>query len=104
MGVCPQHDVLFDNLTVREHILFFSQLKGCSYTQADCEAKAFVDMFHLEKRTDHLGSELSGGQQRLNPNLTKFNPNLSQLNPKLITLGSCQLQSQSVAVTQTCHN
>ena len=27
MGVCPQHDVLFDHLTVREHILFFSQLK-----------------------------------------------------------------------------
>ena len=28
MGVCPQHDVLFEKLTVREHILFFAQLKG----------------------------------------------------------------------------
>jgi ATP-binding cassette subfamily A (ABC1) protein 2 len=27
MGVCPQHDVLFEHLNVKEHILFFSQLK-----------------------------------------------------------------------------
>ena len=27
LGVCPQHDVLFDNLTLKETILFFSQLK-----------------------------------------------------------------------------
>jgi hypothetical protein len=28
MGVCPQHDILFDELTVREHLLFFSRLKA----------------------------------------------------------------------------
>ena len=28
MGVCPQHDVLFDNLNVKQHLMFFSQLKG----------------------------------------------------------------------------
>jgi ABC-type multidrug transport system fused ATPase/permease subunit len=27
MGVCPQHDVLFDHLSVKETIIFFSQLK-----------------------------------------------------------------------------
>jgi ATP-binding cassette subfamily A (ABC1) protein 3 len=31
MGVCPQHDVLFENLSVADHILFFSQLKGSTY-------------------------------------------------------------------------
>ncbi|MCI4385304.1 hypothetical protein PGIGA_G00048870, partial [Pangasianodon gigas] len=25
LGLCPQHDVLFDNLTVREHLLFYAQ-------------------------------------------------------------------------------
>jgi ATP-binding cassette, subfamily A (ABC1), member 3 len=64
MGVCPQHDVLFENLTVREHILFFSQLKGFSYEEADAEAVALTDLFHLEQRLDHTGSELSGGQKR----------------------------------------
>lgn len=28
MGVCPQHDILFDNLTVREHLVMFSTFKG----------------------------------------------------------------------------
>ena len=64
MGVCPQHDVLFENLTVREHILFFAQLKGHSYELADQEAVQLTDLFHLDSRLDHTGSELSGGQKR----------------------------------------
>merc|ERR1711871_1119119 len=30
MGVCPQHDILWPNLTAREHLLFFARLKGFS--------------------------------------------------------------------------
>lgn len=35
LGLCPQHDVLFDNLTVREHLLFYAQVftQSCIYTQ-----------------------------------------------------------------------
>lgn len=35
LGLCPQHDVLFDNLTVREHLLFYAQVltQSCTYTQ-----------------------------------------------------------------------
>jgi ATP-binding cassette subfamily A (ABC1) protein 3 len=64
MGVCPQHDVLFENLSVKEHILFFSQLKGASELQAQNEAKDLTSQFHLSERMLHLGSELSGGQKR----------------------------------------
>ena len=28
MGVCPQHDVLFDNLTPEEHLDIFYDFKG----------------------------------------------------------------------------
>ncbi|KAJ3102571.1 ATP-binding cassette sub- A member 1 [Phlyctochytrium planicorne] len=28
MGVCPQHDILFDDLTAKEHILLYAGLKG----------------------------------------------------------------------------
>ena len=28
MGVCPQHDLLWDSLTGREHLLFYGRLKG----------------------------------------------------------------------------
>lgn len=27
LGMCPQHNVLFDRLTVKEHLLFFIRLK-----------------------------------------------------------------------------
>ncbi len=27
LGICPQHNVLFDRLTVAEHLIFFSLLK-----------------------------------------------------------------------------
>ena len=31
LGVCPQHNVLFDELTVDEHLWFYARLKGiCS--------------------------------------------------------------------------
>ena len=29
LGLCPQHNVLFDRLTVREHLRFFIKLKVC---------------------------------------------------------------------------
>ena len=28
LGLCPQHNVLFDNLTVAEHMWFYGRLKG----------------------------------------------------------------------------
>jgi ATP-binding cassette subfamily A (ABC1) protein 3 len=64
MGVCPQHDILFDNLSVKETSIFFSQLKGYSYSEAVQEADALPQLFHLSGRLDHTGSELSGGQKR----------------------------------------
>lgn len=30
MGVCPQHDILFDDLTVKEHLELFASFKGMS--------------------------------------------------------------------------
>jgi ABC-type multidrug transport system ATPase subunit len=29
-GVCPQHDVLWEEQTGREHLLFYGRLKGLS--------------------------------------------------------------------------
>ena len=28
LGMCPQHNVLFDKLTVQEHLWFYAKLKG----------------------------------------------------------------------------
>ena len=28
LGLCPQHDILFDELTVEEHLFFFAKVKN----------------------------------------------------------------------------
>ena len=64
MGICPQHDVLFEHLTVKDHILLFARIKGSTLEAAEVEALELSRTFHLENRLDHTGSELSGGQKR----------------------------------------
>ena len=35
LGMCPQHDVLFDTLTVTEHLMFYAQVSDwfdCLYS------------------------------------------------------------------------
>ena len=64
LGVCPQHDVLFEHLTVREHVEFFGRLKGRRADRAAADAAALLGVFRLGDRAEHLGGELSGGQKR----------------------------------------
>lgn len=35
LGVCPQHDVLLDNLTVREHLVLFASIKAPWWTKKE---------------------------------------------------------------------
>lgn len=37
LGVCPQQDVLFDTLTVREHLLLFASIKAPQWTRAELQ-------------------------------------------------------------------
>jgi|AntAceMinimDraft_5_1070358.scaffolds.fasta_scaffold34032_2 ABC-type multidrug transport system ATPase subunit len=66
IGVCPQHDVLFEKLTARETIILFSLLKGATLTfsEAEAEADELLKIFQLQNRADHVGAELSGGMKR----------------------------------------
>jgi len=38
LGICPQHDVLFDLMTVQEHMWFYARLKGMD----ECKIKKEV--------------------------------------------------------------
>ena len=40
LGVCPQFDVLWPDLTVREHVELFAQIKGYSADEAQALAAA----------------------------------------------------------------
>ncbi len=60
MGICPQQNVLFDNLTVLEHLRFFESIKGVkSYNVEDrAEEVGLGDFFHVK------AGQLSGGNKR----------------------------------------
>lgn len=64
MGFCPQHNILFDELTVREHILFYSRLKGLSSPAANEEVKKYVRLLELESKINEISQNLSGGMKR----------------------------------------
>jgi ATP-binding cassette, subfamily A (ABC1), member 3 len=64
IGVCPQHDILFDELTVREHLVFYGQLKGVSKAQVEDAAREKIDELGLGEKADALSKTLSGGQKR----------------------------------------
>lgn len=64
IGLCPQHNILFDELTVREHIIFFAKLKGLSSRDAEREAMKYVKILELEPKTHALSKTLSGGMKR----------------------------------------
>ena len=68
LGVCPQHNCLFAELTVREHVAFFARLKGVynrdSYNEADEEVDQAIHDIALSDKQDTLAKNLSGGMQR----------------------------------------
>lgn len=64
LGMCPQHNILFDNLTVREHFLFYSQLKGASRRAANESMAEWLAKVNLLPHADKLARHLSGGMKR----------------------------------------
>lgn len=63
LGLCPQHNVLFDDLTVDEHIWFYSRLKqGNNDVESEAE-KLIMDLDLPHKRHQKVDC-LSGGMKR----------------------------------------
>lgn len=64
LGVCPQHDVLFDSLTVEEHLIFFCTLKGVCSTDIKGHVDEMIDSLALSEKRHARSATLSGGQKR----------------------------------------
>uniref|UniRef100_UPI00398EA350 retinal-specific phospholipid-transporting ATPase ABCA4 isoform X2 n=1 Tax=Pristiophorus japonicus TaxID=55135 RepID=UPI00398EA350 len=64
IGMCPQHNILFNNLTVAEHILFYTQLRGQTVEEAEKQTEVMLDEIGLPHKRDELAQNLSGGMQR----------------------------------------
>ncbi|XP_014794448.1 PREDICTED: retinal-specific ATP-binding cassette transporter [Calidris pugnax] len=64
LGMCPQYNILFNHLTVAEHILFYSQLKGRSRDEAEQELETMLEDMGLAHKRNEEAQNLSGGMQR----------------------------------------
>uniref|UniRef100_A0A8D2MPJ1 ABC transporter domain-containing protein n=1 Tax=Zonotrichia albicollis TaxID=44394 RepID=A0A8D2MPJ1_ZONAL len=60
MGMCPQHNVLFDILTVEEHVWFYGRLKGLSEQQVQEEMEQLLQDTGLPHKRREQTRNLSG--------------------------------------------
>lgn len=64
VGICPQKNVLWDNLTVREHIMIWAQIKGVPPSEVGNVAAYLIKHCGLQLKAGELTKNLSGGQKR----------------------------------------
>ena len=64
MGVCPQHDILFDDLTAREHIRLYAGLKGVPSDSLEGLVQSRLSAVRLLKVADQRAGSYSGGMKR----------------------------------------
>ncbi|CAF4091856.1 unnamed protein product, partial [Adineta steineri] len=64
LGFAPQHNILFDRLTVKEHLQFFSALKDAPKEVIEEETSKMLADLQLEKKSENYSTELSGGMKR----------------------------------------
>ncbi|PGH12947.1 hypothetical protein AJ79_03920 [Helicocarpus griseus UAMH5409] len=63
-GLCPQRNVLWDRLTVKEHVKIFNRLKAGKATDTDEQITDLIKACDLEKKVNAGSRTLSGGQKR----------------------------------------
>ncbi|OUM59968.1 hypothetical protein PIROE2DRAFT_14382, partial [Piromyces sp. E2] len=64
IGYCPQEDVVWDKMTLYEHIEMYLYLQGYSKSEAKNLALKFIDYCRLNAHKNKLPTELSGGTCR----------------------------------------
>ncbi|TKS64951.1 ATP-binding cassette sub-family A member 2 [Collichthys lucidus] len=64
LGMCPQHNVLFDKLSVEEHLWFYSRLKGMAEEDIRKEMDKMIVDLELSNKRHSLVQTLSGGMKR----------------------------------------
>ncbi|XP_060242463.1 ATP-binding cassette sub-family A member 6 isoform X2 [Meriones unguiculatus] len=63
-GVCPQHNVQFETLTVKENLTLFAKIKGIPPQEVEQEVQQIVLELDMQNIQDNLTEHLSEGQRR----------------------------------------
>ncbi len=64
IGVCPQHDVLWSELTVEEHLRLYASFKGLTYDDCSVHIQGLLQELGLLSKRHAAVSQLSGGMKR----------------------------------------
>lgn len=64
LGVCPQQDILFEQLTPYEHLNIFCDFKGVASDEIEDEIWEMIKDVDLVTNADTLAINLSGGNKR----------------------------------------
>lgn len=64
IGFVPQHNVLFDDMSVINHLWFYARLKGLGAVETKIEMEKLLIDTGLEDKRDEMTKRLSGGMQR----------------------------------------
>ncbi|GJJ67939.1 ABC-2 type transport system ATP-binding protein [Entomortierella parvispora] len=64
MGVCPQHDILWGDLTVADHLLFYARLRGIPPALEQQAVTYAIASVSMSKFRDRQVKGLSGGEKR----------------------------------------
>ncbi|KAM4524848.1 cholesterol transporter ABCA5 [Odontesthes bonariensis] len=64
VGICPQFNIIFDVLTVEEHLRIFAAIKGIPPADVDAEVTKVLKDLDMEKIMTAQAKNLSGGQKR----------------------------------------
>lgn len=64
LGICFQENVVFNNLSVENHLNFFGSIRGLIGEELKNEVQLCIDKFGLSECKDNYGNKLSGGQAR----------------------------------------
>ncbi|XP_059123759.1 phospholipid-transporting ATPase ABCA3-like [Peromyscus eremicus] len=64
LGLCPQQNLLFDHLTVSEHLYFYCRVKGVPQKVYLEETNNMLSTFNLLEKHDAFSKSLSGGMKR----------------------------------------
>lgn len=64
IGLCPQHNILWPNLTVREHLQYYGAIKGLVGDAGEAAVQRMMAAVDLRDKENCMSSALSGGQKR----------------------------------------
>jgi len=81
LGFCPQYDILYDDLSIEEHLELIAKMRHMTKQQMNDSIEEILDLIGLKNDRNTLSKNLSGGmKRRLSIGISLIN------NPKVVIL------------------